>query len=81
MISKTQGEVAEAISVSRTFYTKLELGKRSWTLSIATSWLGYVLGELDKLETGVVDFSRVLDFSDLNVLNESVDKSWSLFNG
>ncbi len=73
MISKTQREVAKALSVDQGFYSKLETGKRVWSLDVATKWLGYVLGELDKLEDGVVDFSRVLDFHDLNTLNKSVD--------
>ncbi len=76
LISKTHDEVAKGMAVSRQLYGKLENGKRSWTLSNSNKWLRYVLGELDKLPNGLVDFSRVLDFCDLNVLNESVDTNW-----
>ena len=76
LILKTQDEVADALGIERGFYGKLERGKRSWTLNVSSKWLRYVLSELDKLPNGLVDFSRVLDFSDLNVLNESVDTNW-----
>jgi len=78
LISKSQDDVAFALGVSRAFYSRLESGKRSWTLNISTRWLAYVLKELDKLPNGTVDFSKVLDFSDLNVLNESVNTSWQM---
>ncbi len=72
MISKNQTEVAHAIYLSRSFYSKLENSKRAWTLAVATRWLSYVLDELDKLPEDTVDFSRVVDFHDLNTLNEQV---------
>ena len=71
-------ELANALGVSRAFYSRLERGKRAWTLSIATSWLDYVLAELDKLDSEVVDFSKVLDFHDLNFLNDVINvNNWS----
>ena len=73
LLNLTQQELSDRAGIKRSLYSKLELGSRSWSLSVSTSWLKFVLGELDKLPSGTVDYSRMLDFSDLNVLNESVN--------
>jgi len=65
----SQDDMAEVLGVTRAHYSKVENAKRSWTLEISTKWLTHVLSELDKLPEGTVDFSRVVDFHDLQYLN------------
>lgn len=73
LVGLSQSEVADEIGIGQPHYSKLESGERRWTLKVSVAWLKLMLAKLDELPEGVVDFSRVLDFHDLDELNRGVN--------
>ena len=85
LIGVGQLEVANAIGISDAQLSRLETGKRCWTLDVAADWVDFIHSRLEKLEPDVVDWERVPgelgDFKDLNELVTSWELMLDMIGG